>query len=633
MSFKIIPESECTGKITIAKGVSIIQQLPNVVTVNKPRFTTMPQNQIGVPMICIQLARAVPLADGSGWQIEQEKTAKTQARCGTLYQEKSGILCGITAAGNDIELTNFTIKLLKKVINYVRRGEEAISTYIIEISKSGSEKQRLLEIDKADFGSFARIAKRKYPELFVSAKMSDAFAKYLADVAADDADVPVEKNIWYRGWTDITGELIYSFGPGIINKIGKSHRADIFQDGFDFLKVGAYSSEITVIWLYSHFAYVAYFFERAGYQLQSVLFIRGITGSLKTSVSRELANVFEPDQNKKMLTFGSTEAATLEKIEAMTDQTILIDDFSNSEKAKTVCDNRLFERIIRVLGDGAAPSKMGSNHKIVQRFVRTAVIITGEDDPALSLSSMLRCITITVGKDSFDGGKLLPFQQQPKIMRDYFMTFVHFLQENAEKVVNHIRRTVPIYRNQYKPNFEAERLVDATVNLKIITDVITDFARWAGYYQEASENIFAFEGKIIEVLKKNQAERELLSITSMYVIGIMQSLNTEKGIALANDEVSYATCPANFIGFENTAQNTIWLDHKKTYQIVDSYWKGLAQSFTSTPKTIHQRLADDKIALHGKTGYLQRAKKGSRPYMLVLDKSAVEKILENKGEL
>jgi hypothetical protein len=118
----------------------------------------------------------------------------------------------------------------------------------------------------------------------------------------------------------------------------------------------------------------------------------------------------------------------------------------------------------------------------------------------------------------------------------------------------------------------------------------------------------------------------------MYVIGVMQSVNTEKGLSLAKNEVAYFNCPANFIGFEDANKGTIWLNHKKSYQLVYNYWQG-AQAFTSTPKTIHQRLAEEKIAVHGKIGFLQRAKKGTRPYMLVLNKSAVEKILENQGEL
>ncbi|MDQ0202840.1 hypothetical protein [Pectinatus haikarae] len=637
MGFKIIPESECTKKIATANGRCQIQALPAMTVIRQPHFTVLPQNPVGASMYYIQPVRAFPVWDDTGnasWQLEAEEIYESNGRQDPLYQEKHGVLCGITAAGKDVELTNFTIKLLKKIINYVSRGQDAISTYIIEIDKTDDNQQRFLEIDEAEFGNLGRVVRKKYPELFISNKMSDSFSKYLADVAADDADVSVEKNIWYRGWTDITGELIYSFGTGkLFDKINKSLQESVFKAGFGFLKVGDYSPEIIVIWLYAHFPYVAYFFEQAGYRLQSVLFIRGITGSLKTSVAKELANVFETDQSKKMLTFGSTEAATLEKIEAMTDQTILIDDFSNSEKTKTVCDNRLFERIIRVLGDGAAPSKMGSDRKIVQRFIRTSAIITGEDDPALSLSSMLRCITVTVGRESFDGKKLLPFQQQPEIMRDYFMMFIHFLQENAEKVVNQIKNAVPIYRAQYKQEFKADRFADAAVNLRILADIIADFASWTGSYEYASEQFVSFEKKIIEVLKKNQTERESLSITSMYLIGIMQSIDTEKGLGLANSEASYVVCPSNYIGFEDTEDGRIWLDHKKAYKLVCSYWQGLAQSFTSTPKTIHQRLADEKIVVHGKTGFLQRAKKGQRQYMLVLDKNAIEKILEDKGEL
>lgn len=638
---RFVPRKACTLEFCTASSIPKIVGFPELKQQQEVsvQLEILPEFSHGEVRRYIASRRVVPsLNDDRGWEIATRENAISNERIGENYVKKDCSVYGFTANGGELKVTNFAIRVIEKLLRFDFRNTPPTVLYKIHVKKARG-KSELITVKKSEGKNILAILQKHFPELFVSNKLSDATAQYVADVM-DDAENGVEKvservEINYDGWFDEIGDLRYHLCSKKMPEICLMNPECVFCNGFGFLEIGRYSAEITVLFLYAHFAYLGYFFEKAGQPFQSVLFLRGMTGSLKTSVAKELANIFETNPKNLMMTFGSKEASIVEKLERMIDQLGLLDDLSNSEQCKSRLDKRLFERIVRILGDGSAPSKMGADGNLIQRFIRIAIIITGEDDPGLSLSSMLRCITLFINRDTFDGKILRRFQENRDTMCSYFALFIQFLEKNSLDIVETIKKRAVSYRAEFAGIIDAARLVDAAVNLMIVGDIVGWFSTYCGVENDlVTKKISMFRAEIIQIIKSNQVDRQALSVPDMYVIALTQSINTQNGMALATSEEEYSKNTGAFIGFEEKRRGLIFLDDKKAYETVHHYWRSLGQGFTASIRVVHQQLFEKKLLIKPEKGggFLKRTNKGLRPYMLALDKNAIEKVLESGGD-
>ena len=341
-----------------------------------------------------------------------------------------------------------------------------------------------------------------------------------------------EKRIMTTGWSAIDGNLRYVIGKDVAYKdykfpdVLKMERATLFNNGFRFLEIGKDETAVVIPFIFAHFSYTSLFWERENHAFESVLFIRGETNSYKTAVAEVFCNVFQSIPSKKKISFGSTKAALYATLSKCRDQTVLLDDYSCSEKQKKQNDTILFEAAIRAVGDTSAPSKMSlkDSSGIDDRTFRATLVITGEDDPGLSSSSHFRMITVQVGRGSYDKDVLRDFQTHPEFMREYMALFIEFLRVQGDRVIPAVLSDLQRLRSRYESLIEVGRVRDATINLILISKVIRAFAAWCGCTKkEVLERIDQFEDIVIAAMLKNQEENGRLELESMFVYALMQS--------------------------------------------------------------------------------------------------------------
>lgn len=558
------------------------------------------------------------------------------------YCEKAD---GVYAVGKGREefIVGGRVRIRAQIKKYWCEDEEPEVAFRCSLSNETWEKDLELVVALSEYKQLYFLAKQQFPQLRVTNRYKDNLDHYLSDVfASSSSSWREERRVMRTGWFKIDGQLEYVIGDDVFYAgfafpdVSKTDKVEAFCRGFEFLAVGNYKCGVTLAFIFAHLAYTNYFAEQADHKFQNILFYRGMTNSYKTSLLELLSNVFETARDRRKVTFGSSKAALYHVLSYMQDQTVLLDDFACSEKSKKKEDTALFENVIRAVGDSVIPVVMDKGcEKIKNRKLRTAVFVTGEDDPPLSQSSMVRCITVPAEGQDCNLEMLTYFQENPAIMRTYFAEYIAFLKEEEQNVVSIIGNGLRQYRQEYASLFSTPRIKDAAVNLTIETDIIRRFARWCGVGDaKIDADMARFKQLILETLLNNQEEKATLAPHVMFVYALMQSIGTKPKTDLAESEDLYSENEAGFIGFREEKTDTIWLRHEEADLLAQQYWEQQGKAYTVTPEKLRKLLFEKDISVGGanesskKVEYLKRAKKGQRKRMLVLKNSKIKEILD-----
>lgn len=555
------------------------------------------------------------------------------------YCEKAD---GVYAVGKGREefIVGGRVRIRAQITKYLCEDEEPEVAFRCSLSNETWEKDLELVVALKEYKQLYFLAKQQFPQLRFTNRYKDNLDHYLSDVFASSS-WREERRVMRTGWFKIDGQLEYVIGDDVFYAgfafpdVSKTDKVEAFCRGFEFLAVGNYKCGVTLSFIFAHLAYTNYFAEQADHKFQNILFYRGMTNSYKTSLLELLSNVFETSRDRRKVTFGSSKTAVYHVLSCMQDQTVLLDDFACSEKSKKKEDATLFENVIRAVGDSIIPVVMDSGcERTKPRKLRTAVFVTGEDDPPLSQSSMVRCITVPADGQDCNLEMLTYFQENPAIMRTYFAMYIAFLKEEEQNVVSIIRNGLRQYRQEYASFFSTPRIRDAAVNLTIETDIIRRFARWCGVGDaKIDADMEQCKQLIVETMIDNQKEKEILAPHVMFVYALMQSIGSKEKTGLAESEDLYSEYEAGFIGFREEKTDTIWLRHEEADLLVQRYWEKQGKAYTVTSDKLRKSLLDEGVSIGSgkkseKIEYLKRAKKGSRKRMLVLKNSKIKEILD-----
>lgn len=496
---------------------------------------------------------------------------------------------------------------------------------------------------------------KKFGDIFLSGNDTDGLEEYLSEVYRRDISGLMPCNESDKtGWLTIDGVTKYFVGKSpfyakmgmVIPNIDKASISQIFLDGFKFRDIGHKNHVIEILWLAAHIPYTLFWLRQYNIDFRSVLFLRGKTGTYKTSVVSLLSNVFARNRKEHAcIRLTSTTAYIQEYIVHLKDNFVCLDDFSNTAGANNKLALQNAETVIRAVGDGIFSGKMSVKDYSQARAdaVRCLVTFTGEDELGLGQSSLLRLLILPVYDGTFDKKILAKYQKDPKRFVDYFACFIAFLAEHGDNIVKKCSENFEAYREYYASVVEVPRLVDAATTLRMMIDVVSVFAN----YCSIDENFITEYGQrastaVVSIIKGNYANEKTAAPEIRYLYALAQSLGTSFGTNIAPDEETYVENESAHIGFRDDKKNLLWLRFEDTMNLVSRYYQKQGQQWLTSSKTIKEILLKNEISV-GKvtdkgTEYLCRAKKGTRKRMLVLKVDVVEKILEkileeNKGDL
>ena len=563
---------------------------------------------------------------------------------------ETGKVLGITSNGNYYTALNFTIQIMEEIRTYSDSDDFATSLLIRVTTKSGKEQDFVIKT--ADYGRLYEIVKREMPGVFRHSKAINASSEYFAKCFDDCENLPIKNLTRYSGWHEIDGIIRYHIGCESVYKDAQDpYTMEVspekaVADGLAFLSVGRKGPEVAMILLFAHVAFLLFWFERQGLKFQSLLYVVGSTGNLKTAVMKVMSNVL--DQGGPLsrgIKITSSEASTKEILNYFRDTFVLLDDYSKNNSANNTRAKNNRYNVTRFLADETVETKMDFTKpgKIADTDFRTVVAFTGEDFMDVGESTELRTVTVEFDNDTIDEKLLSVFQQKDGPMLAYFCVFIRFLTKYGLTLERYFGESFLEYRSLYGKRFpRMRRLADTSALLRITVDVIRKFALWSGCGDTRSD-IEIFSNAIDFCLTRQAKLTKMLRPYVIFIRALFGSLafgirNPATGVA--ESEAEYNESPQSFIGYRGTkdGEDVTSLRFDPAWQVVFQYFKKMGKDFCETEKSIKEELLKNKVIFgipraKGR-GPVYSFKKGKEPRhnMTIFRMEAVDEILDQREE-
>lgn len=603
-----------------------------------------------------QSMRAIPLEDGT-WarqvgtllQSKQERLLNKGLLSGKKYIEDDEGLNLKRSNGETELISNATVRVIE-VLEQWKTDKVFEELLHCEMRcKAWGDDVKHISVPIEQYKQIYQIIHQKYPEVLLTASGREAIEEYLTDIVKNGLkDLPRVVSTVTTGWMTRQGRTLFYIGTDAyysgceIPDVGSSNRYSLFKRGSSFLDIGKGNAAIGIIWLFAHVGYSLFWFRKGGVEFRSVLFLKGGTNLLKTSVAREISNVFDRNRNHAVIRIASTLASLQYNISMLLDQTVCLDDFSNSEEKSKNKAVEAAEDVIRAVGDGVFPTKMSMKNAdcVARNVVRSGIILTGEEELGLGASSNYRTIMVPIVEGCFDGRVLTTFQKDQSIMRNYFALYVQFLVEHGDELASSCGKLFFQYRAYYEQELQTRRLIDAAAGLRLQADFILQFAAYCGVGEaEIVELMQLFERSILELLQQHQENSQKQKPEIRYLYALMQSIGTGPKNGLARDEETYVIDESQFIGFHEKDEGLMWVRFESAWDLVVSYYRKQGEQWLTKPLTIKELLLKKDISVgkkasdgNGGNEYVCKSKKPPRKRFLVLRKDAVEELLKEEGE-
>ena len=320
----------------------------------------------------------------------------------------------------------------------------------------------------------------------------------------------------------------------------------------------------------------------------------------------------------------------------LADTLVCVDDFSNTELASSKKALENAEDVIRAVGDGVFPAKMNVKDfsKSVRETVRSTIILTGEENLPLGTSSQYRMLKLPVEKETFNGETLRIFQNNPKIIAEYFALYVEYLTERGKLITNVVAEKIAEYSREFEQHFSVRRFIETAAFLKFQVDILYDFAIWCGLPEnEVQQLVNLLNDAVFSVVTLNQSEGTKISPVKQILFVIWQNMNSSNDSLIADSEEMYLQNEPHYLGFHEKNENLLWLKPTNFFKIGVELLKKQGVNFLVQWDTLKKMLLNEGyskgvLPVDGKGGqYLIRAKKGSRKYMLVLHTDKIETLV------
>ena len=569
-------------------------------------------------------------------------------------------------------LCNFSFKIeaLRRVI--ARDGTiknelsySVQSTDLVSYAESSHDND-FPTISEEHYDSIVDDVLKRYKECYLVTENKYMAKDYLKEYGAmiyrdfrKREDYPVKWIFTYSGWETVKGKNIYLSDTtrradyeckcGIsIPVVPADQMARVWLNDLNILGVGKkiydcdgqinqYASWEIILpfWLYLHIGFACKLFADAGLEVQFLMILVGKTGSLKTTLCKTFAEIFNPSS---MLRFESTSVALENYMERCQDQIMVVDDLFKEDPLM----KKKFEVLTRVFGDGIGRAKAtGKDYKEnIQAKVRGGCIVTAEHSPNAQQSSTLRYVVNEIGKDAIDIATLTEFQNDKKLakiehraneIQEIFGGWIGFLEHHYEELV--------CWLTAYQPppiplNFKRHQQMH-----KVFCAVAMMILQWgleSGAINAVQVQIYLeiWQKIIVDLLLKNQNDVRILEPYQQFLMTLQQAIATGT-LLIATTKEEFEKDGNRYVGFSRPAEGDMEyvLNPYKTLNFVRRYLFDAGKELVSDATTIWKELFEHGISKGYVSGtrnrYFKRIKlHDNQAEMLVLSKMAFEKAIE-----
>lgn len=410
------------------------------------------------------------------------------------------------------------------------------------------------------------------------------------------------------GWRKISNKFVYLHGGGaigsnlqgikgdstkVIKILSNKSKQEVLRETLNMINISDKHSKTLPLLLYSHLAVMKEVFVKAGVEPHFILWIYGLTGSMKTSVARVFFNIFNRDKEYLTATFKDTKTAIEIKATEYKDSVLVVDDYhpttSTYEKREM---QSLASNILRMYGDGIAKSRSNKYLEKAKEFPpRGMCVITGEDIIG-GESSVARFIGIEVASGDYKTEVLSYHQRNPLLFSTHIYYFIEWVSNNFERIINHIKNCFQIYRNEISNLYRHKRLSDSYAILILTTDILVEYCRSViDINQEEMMRVLVYSKEIIrDTIKVHEQSTTKEDPAILYLIAIQELLISKRCRVIKNGE-DYNN--SNIIGFED--EEFYYLIPNVAYNFVREFWKGQAIEFPVSSEAVNKALDELKV--------------------------------------
>lgn len=464
---------------------------------------------------------------------------------------------------------------------------------------------QMLFLDTEDIEKVAKIVRKKYPQLYYDPDLNSA-PRYVSTALSIMMSGMPEKNIMhFYGWSNFNGRMVYmndniSENPLFKSESGKSllfnqnmYQGDALLYAFRMLKLSKDINKTLPLFLTAHLGVMYYFFELAGYAPRFVLFLRGETGSLKTSISKVFFRFLADGNNEIPANFNDTMTALEIKMGQTRDEVFLVDDFRpSSMNSELVRMQANLEKLIRFYGDGIGKGRGNISLKLRKEFKpHSMCAVTGEYIHGTA-SSLQRLLIISVDKNTYDRELLKFYQDNPWVFSTHMNFFITYLSQNAQEIIKYISSKFVEKRAFYTSYLASKRLVDTAVCMELTAEIILLF--YANrcklvHPMDAPVQLEIWQKSILNFVRESDIlanHREPVDMFCAAIAEIAHSAVTKipPSKVLFEQNIKYA------LGYYDYDARVLYLKPEESYTEVVQYWTKQGVPFTIKERPLRKML-------------------------------------------
>jgi len=471
-----------------------------------------------------------------------------------------------------------------------------------------------MEIKYSEIPNLVKRAQAKFPMVIIE---KEALKCRLPeeDIRLQIREAPVKVYYTDAGWQKINGQYVYLF-KSTDRKVNVCCSRDLpfyptwgkaeLQNTWDAL-YGLYKERSVgiVLALYVFTGVTYSLFNEANFAWNSVLFLTGRTGSMKSSIAKVLAfQLMEEDARQQPRRIDQDTETSLEI--ALTrkgrDTITLYDDYcpAKTMRAKNrMADN--FEKIVRMVGGRATKGRSNTNLEDCKGIgVHGSVIITGEVYGE-GESSNLRCLYVPIVKELVDTDILSEFQSADFALTTLVKCFADYIGPQWDSWVNYIRHKFPELRRRTMQEhiFKYNRSVNRYVYFLLLAEMVKQFLKeGCGFDDSYLMEIFgeSFHYDLVRVLSDSEESTEQSNPINNF-LNAMVSLIARgelklKAVRLESSDLEL------FDGYED--ETYYYIQDSRLYGKVNAFLAATRTPFYSSLSEIKKMLADEGyIITHG----------------------------------
>lgn len=349
------------------------------------------------------------------------------------------------------------------------------------------------------------------------------------------------------------GTIGAPFPYEIVNQCSKKivHTGISKQESFEFvlsmLKIASPSITAPLL-LFNLLAVMNQLFRRCDCEPRFILWITGMTGVRKTTLSKLFFNIFENQQDSVAANFLDTNTSLELKAAEFKDCVMLLDDYRIPTTVRESNEiNYKADYILRAYGDRCVKSRSTKKLSRQQEFRPLGLCAVTGECLVDGKSNNARLIEILVESDDVDLNALTYCQENIHQYSSFIYDFIEYLSENIHSLLILIRNRYKHYRSYYGPMCVHGRTADAVSALLTANDILKDFT--SSFTNNDIPEFEKIQDAILDILNHQNIKTKNSDFTLTFIRTVDQLMRSGK-MKIPNISDS-ATSTSNALCFQD----------------------------------------------------------------------------------